>query len=54
MQESRNSSINNFVKSASEDVVRAIETNEKEREKKGNGTLEEMLDKIYKDDGCGK
>lgn len=35
LQETLNSSISDFVKSASEDVVRTIETSKKEREKKG-------------------
>ena len=35
LQETLNTSISDFVKSASEDVVRTIETNKKEREKKG-------------------
>jgi len=35
LQETLNSSINDFVKTASEEVVRTVETNKKEREKKG-------------------
>lgn len=35
LQETLSTSINNFVKAASEEVVRTVETNKKEREKKG-------------------